>query len=265
MSEELTPAELVPTDEDLMKSRRAQMAHYKQMTGGGELAQVGGMMQSAIDKGMDAEAITALTNTYVKMADRQARQQFNEAFKLFRAECPQPRKTKKVNVNRSAGGFSHSFMFAPLDELERVAGPHLEAHGFSYWWDNPSVEGSLVSVVCWLEHEAGHKRPSHFSVPMTTKAGMSDQQKHHSAYSFGQRVTFEAACGLTPTDADLGGAPLSRIDEQQAAFLEELMVEAKANKERMLKLAGVNKIEELMQEQYGEIVKALEAKKRAQG
>ncbi len=222
-------------------------------TGGGE---IGDLLRAAIDKDVTVESMEKLVGLYERMEDRNAVKAFNAAFKVFRAECPEIRKTQVVQ----AGSFAYTF--APLDEIDRVVRPHLEAHGFSYWWDS-DTNGGEITVTCKLEHEAGHSKESHFTCPFTSKAGMSDQQKHASALTYGKRQSLTSVLGLSTTDADTdGGAPLSRIDESQAALLDELIRDSKADRAKFLKHAKVDKVEDILQESYGALVKALEEKKR---
>lgn len=222
-------------------------------TNGGEIQQ----LLAAITSGtVDAESMEKMVTLYERMADREARRLFNVAFAKFKAECPEIRKTQTVK----AGSFHYTF--APLDEIDRVVRPHLESSGFSYWWDS-ATNGGEITVTCKLEHEAGHSKESHFSCPFTSKAGMSDQQKHASALTYGKRQSLTSVLGLSTTDADTdGGAPLSKIDEAQVALLDELIRDAKADRSKFLKHAKVGTLEDILTEQYGELVKALEEKKR---
>lgn len=220
-----------------------------------EMQQVGAMISAAVDKGLDADGIKALTETYVKMADRQAAQMFNAHFARFKAECPQPRRTAQ----------SHHGSYAPLDEIERVCRPYLQVHGFSYSWDSePVADGKLVKTICSLSHEGGHTKRSSFVVPITTRAGMGEQEKYVSAYSWGQRKTLEAVLGLIST-AEAEAMPMSRISDSQAADLDALIEESGADRAKFLKHARVEKIEDILTEQFGPLVKALEQKRRAKG
>ena len=89
---------------------------------------------------------------------------------------------------------------------------------------------------------------------------MGEQEKFVSAYSWGQRKTLEAVLGLVSTSDE--ALPMSRIDESQVVFLDELIAESGADRAKFLKHAKVDKIDDILTEQYAELVKALEEKKR---
>jgi len=216
-----------------------------------EMQRVGGMIQTALEKGMDAEGIKALTETYVQMADRDARREFNAAFARFKAECPQPRKTKKA----------HHSMYTPLDELERVCGPHLEANGFSYWWDS-GVVNNMMEVTCHLEHDAGHSKSSTYTCPFSKIAKMSEEDKFSSAHTRARRYSFISILGVTSTDEE-GGHDLSKLNDEQAANIEALLDELPTGvRPRFFKWASVTKTADMLQEQYSSAVKNLEEKRR---
>ena len=241
------PGELFPEDEQALTTP-TQQAMAKPATT--EMQNVGAMIAAAVEKGLDAAGIQALTDTYVKMADRQARQEFNAAFARFRAECPQPRKTAK----------SHHGTYTPLDEIVRVCDPHLDANGFSFRWDG-EPENGLWRVTCTLSHIGGHSEQAHFSCPLSTRGHLGEEEKYAIANKWGQRLSLVAILGLTDTDAD-GDQRFSRIDASQVADLETLITDAKADRARFLKHAGVNKVEDILTEQLPELVKALEEKRR---
>lgn len=155
------------------------------------------LIKSAIDKGIDPEALGKLLDLQDRVMAKQAAMAFNEAKKRFQAEC------RPITKNRTAEFKSTKYTFADLEQVTQSIRPLLEKHGFSYSFDQ-THNGGIIQVTCYLRHEQGHQEATTFSAPWGTNAGMSEAQKYASATTFCQRYALRLALGL-PVGEDNDG------------------------------------------------------------
>lgn len=216
--------------------------------------------------GVGVEAMERLVALAERQEERAARRAFVEALSGFRADCPQPRKTREnsqFSVTRN--GRSIKAMYAPLEEVDRVARPVAARHGLAWTW-NTTVTDTAIVVTCRLFHVGGHYEDSTVTMPSESKAGSSAQQKMASAQSYGMRYSLIAALGITTAEDDVdGNAPNGSgdvITEGQAADLTSLAQEVGVNLSRVLKLVGFS-LSELPTSHYGVVERLLAAKRKA--
>jgi hypothetical protein len=118
-------------------------------------------------------------------------------------------------------------------------------------------------VVCVLRHIDGHEERSRFPVPMKTDAAMSDAQKAGAALTYGRRQSLVAVLGLTTADEDTDApAEVAFITDSQAADLEALASEVKADRAAFLKFLGVSSFAAIPAARYREAVASLERKRK---
>jgi len=222
-------------------------------------AEVIGLLQQAIDKGVDVEALEKLLTLHERVADRAAAQEFAGALAAFQAECPPIRKTSKAEI-ATRSGTRYSYQFASLDHIAEAVNPLLSTRGLSYTWDSETTDGSL-RCVCTLRHVNGHSIQSSFACPLESKAGMSEQQKVAAALSYARRQSLTQVLGLTTTDPDTDAASTETITEEQVANLESLMSEVGADRARFLSYLKVDSFDKLPESHFTGAIRALEAKR----
>jgi len=138
-----------------------------------------------------------------------AKEAFNTALSAFQAECPVIEKKKVVREKQERGG-GVRYRYAPLDYIQRVAGPYLTKHGFSYELQADAVgsdkEGYYMEATCTMRHAAGHEHtPKPFRIPITFSDFMNKQQSFGSASTFSKRYAFCGAFGIATGDEDDDG------------------------------------------------------------
>ena len=191
---------------------------------------------------------------------------FYRALAAFRAECPQPKKTREnAQFSVTRNGVKRSSMYAPLEEIDRVAGPVAAAQGLSWIWDT-RIEGEFMHVTCKLFHQDGHTEHATVSMPYESKAGASPQQKFGSTQTYGMRYSLIAALGITSADEDVDGAaggpvPSDPITGAQAADLEALIQEVGTDKEKLLAWVGVKILAEFPASELDRVTRHLEGKR----
>lgn len=157
----------------------------------GHTANVLGLMQQGLDKGMTPEAMSQLVALYERVIERDAKAAFDIAKKALQAELPVIGKNKSYSLDDT----KPPVRYADLEKITRTIRPLLEKHGFTYAYDQQS-DADAVTVICILTHEAGHSERYTFKAGWATNAKMSTMQKYASATTFGQRYSLRAALGL---------------------------------------------------------------------
>lgn len=208
------------------------------------------LIMQAIDKlgGNNAESAVAVIKELTKMKRDQERwdaeKEFYAQLSAFQQVCPQIKKTKSTGKVTDAGG-KFSFMYAPLDEVERTVRPHLQPLGFSFYWDGKTTkeDGEYVREITFhLLHQNGHRTSSSISAPITKDIGsMKGIQLFGAGESYLKRYTMLAGLGISTTDND-GNAPgnPAPITKGQAADIESKCEELKIDKKKFFEYLGVD-------------------------
>lgn len=194
------------------------------------------------------EGLKDVLDLYERMETKAAKAAYDAAFAAFQAECPPiPRKRTAEIVGRSGGSFN--YMFAALEDIDTVVVPMLNKHGFSRSFGDTVIDGERLTIECVLSHVGGHCEKRAFTVPTTTKAGMSEQQKYGSAATYAKRQAFVNVAGLRVCDLDNDGAgdggPAEPITGEQAKTIQDLIIQSEADRVRFLKLFGVKQVSEI--------------------
>ena len=218
-----------------------------------------------IEKGTSIDVMEKLYALARDDADRKALREFSAAMAAFQAECPPIRKTSSASIVTKAGA-KYGYTYAELDEIARTVGPFLHKHGLSYSWDSSEDKGSIVCT-CIVKHANGHRETAKFSCPTDSAAAMSGAQRQAAALTYARRQSLVQALGLTTADPDTDGAddvqPVdpTPITETQAANLDCLIDEVKADRKRMLAHFGVETLADLPAARFKEAIEGLERKR----
>lgn len=226
---------------------------------------VPGLIQLAIERGVDVEVLERLVALQERVTERNARAAYFEALAAFQDECPEIRKSRDAKIATKNGG-SYGYSFAPLEEITRTIRPIMRRHGLSYSFTVESTSKDVLNVKCILRHIDGHQEEAAFPVPIGTSAGMSDAQKNGAALTYGRRQSLIAVLGLTTADSDSDAAAPApgkpdTITDREAADLSALMDEVGADRDKFLRWAGVRHIDDLPKQKLPEAIKLLQRKR----
>jgi len=197
------------------------------------IAQVSAMPSDAGDR-------VALMKELIAMKyadeDRNARLGFESAFAKMRAALPEIKKSKEVKTN----GGKHMYNYAPLEEIQKICDPILQAHGFSYSWREEAIlEGKRV----WFDLFAhGHTKSNCFDAPLlgakqSNSGGeiVNAVQAARMTSSYAKRNSMVDGLGLIIEDED-DDAKVELDDEIRA------IIEKMDKAETAEKLLDLNKI-----------------------
>jgi hypothetical protein len=220
------------------------------------------VLESALQSGRNADELGKLHEIYRQVKADQAKADYDTAFAAFQTECPPiPRKRTAEIVGRSGGSFS--YMFAALEDIDKVVVPCLNKHGFSRSFGDTIIDGDALTIECVLSHIGGHHEKRAFTVPTTTKAGMSEQQKYGSAATYAKRQAFVNVAGLRVCDLDDDGAgvpPAEPVNAEQAKTIQDLIIQSEADRVRFLKLFAVKQVSEIPGNRFEEACRMLNKK-----
>lgn len=167
-----------------------------------------------------------------KERDRQAKAWFVAAKAKFKKECPPiPKSQANPQFKVEREGTTRMSMFAPLESMQTIADPHLEANGLSYDWKEPppgpNGERYLHFV---LSHIGGHSEEYPARITPPEKGGCSEPQKDGIAYEYARRQSFRNGTGIRVVGEDNDGndppPATSTIDENQRRTVNDMLIEA---------------------------------------
>lgn len=206
------------------------------------------------------ETVERLVGLHERMQEREAALEFARALAKFQDECPAiPRSSKAKIATKSGSGYE--FSYADFEQIIETTRPALRENGFSLTFD-ARMNGALMEVGTTLRHVNGHSVQSWFPLPVTSSSGMSDQQRHGAALTYGKRQGIISVLGLSLTDPDPEneGDP-TKIDEEQTATIRALLDEVGGDTRRFFKWAGVTDIADIRAAQYDSVIAMLERKR----
>ena len=154
--------------------------------------------QAILQANGDPDALEKLTNTAMRLMDKQAEMEFNEALHGFQSELGPIRKNLTANTG------SYSYDYASLDHILEHVNPVLSAHGLSATFNTAQNEGSW-DITCIISHTRGHSRSTTIPMPKETGKQMNDPQKAGSGMKYGMRYALQLALGIAPSGKDDDG------------------------------------------------------------
>jgi hypothetical protein len=168
--------------------------------GAARLIDIEALLQAAIEKGVTAEGLKELTSLASNMQAEAARLQYVAALTKFQNEVPTIQKTEAVGAQGSRGP---KYRFAPLDHIVATVKAKLFECGLSYSFKSDyDTEGKFLTVICCIQHLAGHVECSPFTVPVASDTFMNGAQHAGSASTYAKRYAFVSALGLVTGDED---------------------------------------------------------------
>lgn len=178
------------------------------------------MIADAIQRGASIEQIDRLIQLKERMEAEEARRAFVAAKVAFKAEG--------IVVVRDKFNTQFNSQYASLGQLVNTVAPVLGKHQLSADWEIDQSNG--IAVTCVLSHALGHRERTTLKVPLDATGAKNDLQKIKSSITYARSLTFEAACGMASTDANLdddgNGSGVTQGDRQ------ELRNEAKQMRQR---------------------------------
>lgn len=181
-----------------------------------------GLLQLALEKGHSPESIgvlaTAMADLKMKMDDRAARQEFNQAVLAFKEEVP-----AVVKARRPTQGPQYDY--AAIEDIEQVITPALVKHGLSYRFpESIGTAAGKMRTTIRVSHVAGHFEDTSVELPIPDMR-VNETQRAAAAISYGRRYCLCSALGLRLVGHDNDAAELQPTSEATRAAMEPVTIE----------------------------------------
>jgi ERF superfamily protein len=214
------------------------------------------LMARAIEKG-DTETMEKLYSMRREMKEESAREAFNAAMNRTQTEMRQ--------ISADASNPQTHSRYATYSALDKVIRPIYTRNGFALNFNTGEpTEPDTLLVLCEVSHDEGFSK--HFKVPIpivtTGPRGGDVMTRTHaagSAMSYGKRyllvMIFNIAIG--DDDDDGNGAGFVPMTPGQLVDLETKITQTGANREKFLKYFGVESLEAMPTQRFGEAMRTL--------
>lgn len=252
-----------PASTELMAPGTGSLAAPSQGSG----ISVAQILQAAVSGGVNAENVAVVKELVAlqeRMDAREAEKAFARAFNALQMEMP-PIMAMKPVLNRDK---TLRYKFAPYEDIHEQVKPLLLKHGFTVSFTMSIAEGR-VTQTCTLMHVDGHSRANSSTVRIGSgPPGSTETQADGAASTYAKRFAFCDALNIViekdndgiPDDAKNLGAP---IGPDKITVLREQIADLGGDPclTMVLKLAGVDRIEQVADAQYPVIMRALEMRR----
>jgi ERF superfamily len=215
------------------------------------------LLELAIQQNLDIEKLERLMELQERWKREQARTAYYEALSRFQSLVPRIPKRKKVQFNQT------QYSYAPLADIEETIKPAMLDCGLTKRWEIKD-DAETIMVTCVITHVQGHSETTAMAAAPDASGSKNVIQQRGSTITYLQRYTLIGALGLATADDDIDarlGIPADPITESQALDLKALMEEVKADHDKFLEYAGVQKIGDIPAKDYKKLIRALEAKR----
>jgi hypothetical protein len=215
--------------------------------------------KAAANPEVDVSKLEKLLDMQERVLRRRAEIAFNVAFAEMQSQLPIIQQNGQIIVQ----GVVRS-KYALFEDINEAVKPILKANGFALTFKTHTSKGEAI-VVGILMHKDGHREETDITLEADTSGSKNSVQSIGSSISYAKRYCLCALLNITSRGEDDDGSRgnVKRISESQAADIQALMDEVKANKEQFLKYFKIDKLSDLPQVKYPDAVKALEKKRKA--
>lgn len=223
-----------------------------------EKAMIQRIAEMASDPNCDPDKMEKLLNVQIKMMDRQAKIDFDQA--LADVQMEMPRIAAKGAIKNKNGEITSRYM--KYEDIDAVIRPILRAHGFSLVHDAKEENGKMV-VITILKHRGGHQESVSSPLPYDTPNALkSPLQAGASTESFGKRRNVCKLLNIVAEGEDDDGVSTGhiKIDDSQAKEIKDALRETGADTMRFLQYMGVDCVENIPMKHYGKAYMALKRK-----
>lgn len=158
----------------------------------------------AASNGMDIATIEKFMELAERNEKNEARRAYNKAFAAFKADPPNIKKDKKVNVKFKEGG-GMSFEHASIGNVVSSIISKMSEFGLSHSWFINQNSNS-ITVTCRITHELGHYEETGMTAGADVSGKKNSIQSIASTITYLERYTIQAATGIAVLENDDDGA-----------------------------------------------------------
>lgn len=153
------------------------------------------LIEYAIGQNADVEKLERLFELQKRWQENEAKKSFDYAIAMFRAKCPQIKKTKQAHNSAYAG------LAETIDQIKDV----MAENGLSHSWVTNQTSDGMIEVTCELSHIEGYSKSTTMFGEPDTSGSKNKIQAVGSTTSYLQRYTLFAILGLASSSDDTDG------------------------------------------------------------
>jgi len=186
--------------------------------------------RASANENFDADKLDKLLAMYERIMARNAEMAFNKDFAEMQSELPVIQENGEIVIREVVQS-----RYAKFEDINDIVKPILKAHGFAITFKTKTVADG-ITVTAILMHKDGHREDTEMTLHADTSGNKNAVQGVGSSVSYAKRYGLIALLNITTRgeddDGQAGGAQL--VSESQAADLQALIEETKANKANFL-------------------------------
>jgi len=178
-------------------------------------------LQTALEKGVDADSLEKLLNMQERVLDRQAEQAYSQAMVEVQSKMPVIETNCENPTTRSK--------YADIGQINKQITPIYTGEGFalSFGEGKPAIE-SEIRVVCDVMHSQGHSKHYFVDMPLDVAGiqgnrNMTETHGTGSAFTYGRRYLTKLIFNLNTGDDDDGNS--AGGDERSALEVENWWID----------------------------------------
>lgn len=212
----------------------------------------------ATDPNMSIEKLEKMLDMQERILDRNAKQSYAAAFARMQAKLP------LISMN---GEIKHNdrliSKYAKFEDINEAVRPILHEFGFGLSFRVKQLDGK-IEIIAILSHEEGHSEETSITLPADTSGAKNAVQSLGSSVSYGKRYTMCALLNISTGGEDNDGVG-GTVDTEQAAAIDTLLRDTKADRKAFLTYFKVDDVRKLRSADYDNAVIMLKAKVKKNG
>lgn len=169
------------------------------------------LIEMALSGGADISVIERMVDLQNQQEERRAKKLFNISMSKFQGELPVIEKNGVVDFTSTKG--RTYYRYARIEDIAQAIKPALVNNGLSYRFTQ-TVRENLITVGCFVSHEAGHFEYTEFSGFIDTSGGKDNLKGSASTVSYLRRYTLTGALGIVVGGEDDEGFGANQQQEQ---------------------------------------------------
>lgn len=237
----------------------------KEITTSTEQQMITTIAQMASNPDVDVDKIDKLLTVQMKMMDRQAKMDYDQA--LARVQSDMPRITQRGEIKNKSGQVVAKYM--KYEDIDAVIRPRLQAEGFSLMHTRADLNGKMI-VTTTLKHRAGHQESVDMPLPYDQPNQLKNAvQSAVSTFSYGKRVNVCSLLNIVAEGEDNDGqsSEAMTISEEQAVeikeWLQRLFNDGKnVDTRKFCAYLGADSVDEIPMAKYETAVELLRRKEK---
>jgi hypothetical protein len=220
-----------------------------------------GIMQIALNKGIDIDRIEKMLELQEKWEAREAKKTYAKAMAEFKANSPEIIKTVHVEYRNNKGDlvqWDHSELGKICEDITKGLSPY----GFWHKWEKRKEDG-MIYIKCILTHADGHSESVEDFGPPDTSGNKDALKADASTTTYLQRHTLLAVTGLAEKGTDRDSIPdkAETITHDQINALQKIIDDKNIDTVEFFKWAKVEKIDDILSKSYDLVLKTAQKAK----